>query len=170
MCFNIWTSLTQSNGFNKLKEKIRLVYFRVSIFILRSTVLNKNFEQRQSFLVKCIEWSRWSGIALILVKISLFCDWSGICNYVEFSRGLLLLLFLWYLYLFSALLLRLTKIYPCKFILITTPLSPSPSPPPQKKRFSVVPDWSSVTELSMRSWIPDPCIRKLKRSISTFPE
>ena len=47
--------LTQSNGFNKLKEKIRLVYFRVSIFILRSTVLNKNYEQRQSFLVKCIE-------------------------------------------------------------------------------------------------------------------
>ena len=116
MCFNIWMGLTQSNGFNKLKEKIRLVYFRVSIFILRSTVWNKNYEQRQSFLVKCIEWSRWSGIALILVKISLFCDWSGICNYVEFSRGLLLLLFWWYLYLFSALLFRLTKIYPCKFI------------------------------------------------------
>ena len=99
----------------------------------------KNYEQHQSFLVKCIEWSRWSGIALILVKISLFCDWSGICNYVEFSRGLLLLLFWWYLYLFSALLFRLTKIHPCKFILITTPLSPSPSsppPPPPKKVFS----------------------------------
>ena len=140
MCFNIWMGLTQSNGFNKLKEEIRLVYFRVSIFILRSTAWKKNYEQRQSFLVKCREWSRWPGIALTLVKISLFCDWSGICNSVEFSRGLLLLLLWWYLYLFSALLFRLTKIYPCKFILITTPLLPSPSSPPppsQKKGFQL---------------------------------